>query len=394
MESVIKRVEVDAPHEDLVWRDVFMNSWSEDRKDVAEGHYAECFTEAREDIDMLVLIPVDAANETAETVLYTLNQYAAQTLHKDKWEIVLYLNRPQDTDAENERALHQAIIEFQEQDESGLVIHTVSQIYEEPVTIGRIRSDAADLAFMHEGRPQLMVSHDIDLVEISDEYLERMLETAKDNPDKKLFSAALDFGSKNGGEVTKESPVEDRITQLWVEMMNASRDLSGRFGTTDANTGIPLDAYAAYDGFAYDVDVKVMSEMADLQTRMLDAGQKIHDIDEFPAFERAVGFVDAVTLVSDDRRVAETIRRGEAPVRMTEIGEFSTDGKDIVRGGEAIGAGRELDPESVEKIINVLYEIFGNRVISHAHDGEDARKKINIFDQRIMKKRKELGLAA
>lgn len=383
MESIIKNPETHAPYEKLVWRDIFVNSWSDDRRETAERHYENMKGKAQEDVDALVLIPVDAASESVETISHALEKYNYQTLRHDKWEMVLYLNRPNDVGEENHEKLLEAIERFQEDNINGPILHVVSHVYDEPVTMGRIRSDAADLAFMHEGEPWLMISHDIDLIDIDGEYLEKMRDAAQQEDHKLFFGTRIKFGSRSG-EVTRESSIEERVVEFWSRMRAVEGEIDNYFGTTDANAGILLDAYAAYGGYSYDVDVRERSELGELKYRMLTIKRQVHGEGRTWTNRSVTGSIPDTFLVTNNRRVVETVRRGALPQRMTTVGEFSTDGNDMVRNGR-VETGQALEFADGQCIVDELYR---EALAFYSQDSVAAQE----FEQRVTEIRLDLNI--
>src|SRR5690606_41684381 len=142
--------------------------------------------------------------------------------------MVLYLNLPHDVGEENHEKLLEAIERFEEDNINGPILHVVSHVYDEPVTMGRIRSDAADLAFMHEGEPWLMISHDIDLIDIDGEYLKKMRDAAQQEDHKLFFGTRIKFGSRSG-EVTRESSIEERVVEFWSRMRIVEVEIDNYF---------------------------------------------------------------------------------------------------------------------------------------------------------------------
>jgi hypothetical protein len=228
---------------------------------------------AREDVGRLrcvVAIPV-AGHQEYGNMYDTLAQLNKQSMPKDEFEVVLYLNLP-GAFGENDRELAESIsltlgeIErFRSEQPDLQVRYAVSTYRGSSPFIGEIRADLWNIIGydMHmRGRDEdiLVVSADADIAHLNSGYLEGMVQTF-DREAADIVTAGLYWQGAPGQDYYSYT---NRILRYQAFLDNVrDRYTSGRLHTADANTGISLATYFAVGGYDRSLEIGEMNLLAD-----------------------------------------------------------------------------------------------------------------------------------
>lgn len=262
-------------------------------------------------VDAVVLMPVDSASEPHSRLHHTLEQYAEQTMPRNNWELLLWLNRPSQSNDRNEIELSRVIFQFAQD----ITIRIYRRQYAFRPTMGQIRAELVDQALIHPGRPILAVCHDADADRISNNYLEDMTAAALAHPDIAMFSGDLEWSQED------PQSMADRIMQYWQRLLQLSRK-EGVVPTSDCNTGVRLDKYAETSGFP-----RLSYEGSEMRALRQEVIKHIG--------REAVMHVKDLELTTSSRRAYAAIAAGHSPHNTFTAGQFSN--PVILGGGADIG---------------------------------------------------------
>ncbi|HSX06792.1 MAG TPA: hypothetical protein VLG92_03665 [Candidatus Saccharimonadia bacterium] len=309
-----------------------IGSWPEWRMRQAQTIQAQYETPS-EPIDGFAVVPVDTTSETLKTLDHTLEQYVNSPLTSCTWPIAFYFNYPSGHEAASKKAQEMERMVGQVS-ESTVAIHALQWAYDQPVTMGRIRSDGLDQAMLHPGKPWLYGGYDVDLDALAPGYFDTITEAARHELSKIFFTSELRWGV-HGDSL----PVRIMQYRAWLRKACHSPHLA-----TDANAVIRVDKCAVVGGFDHHVDVAIESETANLSRRCREKfGEDI------------LHFVDGVPLTTNPRRLYAAIAAGRAPHTATKTGHFGTHSDE----GNIRSTG--LDPDTItldpKKLSSLLSEM-------------------------------------
>lgn len=315
-----------------------------------------------DDVEVVVTIPV-AGHQESDNIYHTLEAYKNQTLDRDKYEIMLYVNHPI-TDKEGGRLNADATLAEIERFRSDNPDMPIRVMYEalprEDANIGYIRKVLVDSVLERNRQSSnaqelVIVSNDADAISIHEKYLEKMRnKTLADGVDATV--GQIDWDNR-----AYVNYPEVHIGTRFFLMVDASlRIRDGRTGSNlGANAAFRASTYAAVGGYRQGVEI---AEDVDLGLDMRAAREGIEGREVI-----AHGGVNGSRITTSARRAVHTWEEhADAPYHQWNY-SFSADDDDVraIQTGD-LNPADFSDPERrVEIVQNVEHVV--NKTLRSLH---------------------------
>ncbi len=288
-----------------------------------------------------VCIPV-AGHQEGKNIYRTLEGYIPQTLSRDKFEIVLFVNHPK-TDKSGKTIKPDNTLEEIKRFKKAYPDMPVRVIYKalpiEQAKIGFVRKALTDSVLNRhverkDEKELLIVSNDADNTGIAPEYLENFLEKFGKHPEADGMLGQLDWDP----EAYVENPVLHVGTRIFQYMSVISRHKNGYMGSSGANFAFRAGAYGAMGGYI----AECAGGEVDLIGQAIVKGRKRQDAIKFAGARASRVYTSA-------RRAVDAIKKGLAPVEQWTQGFSAFDNE--VRSWQTSDARPDFDdPEYLKRL--------------------------------------------
>lgn len=217
---------------------------------------AESLGDIGDAVDVVITIPV-AGHQEADNIYHTLEAYLDQTMARDRFELVLYVNNPEtkvDGSPLNSDATLAEIERFKAEHPELPVRVFHETLARSDAKIGKIRKTLVDSVLLrHKDRLDAgsakeltIVSNDADAVRVNPAYLETMFGKLK--TDRKLDAVLGQLDWDNTAYVNyPEVHIGTRVFQLFDLMLRHKEDRIG--ANLGANAAFRASTYAAVGGY-------------------------------------------------------------------------------------------------------------------------------------------------
>lgn len=208
------------------------------------------------DCKLSVCIPA-AGHQEGENIYRTLESYLYQTAHKDDFEVVVFVNHP-DQDRSGNKVVPDKTLEevrrFQTEHPELNVRVAYQTLPIERAKIGYVRKLLNDaVLYRHhqrgENAPDLIhVSNDADNTGLAKEYIQNFIDKFEDNPNVEGMLGQLDWDP----EAYTQHPVIHIGTRLYQFLKVPHRRQGGGFASSGANFAFRSSIYAGIGGYPPD----------------------------------------------------------------------------------------------------------------------------------------------
>ena len=316
-------------------------------------------------VEITVCIPV-AGHQEENNIYRSLENYTFQTLQKDKFELVLFVNHP-DVDKKGQPIQLDGTLEEIERFKRDYPDMPVKVVYEvvpiKEAKIGRVRKLLSDAILERqlqrgENKDIIMVSNDADNYGVAPEYLANFTKRFAEHPTVDGMLGQLDWDP----ETYVNEPLIHVGTRLFQYLSVIGRHRSGGMVSSGANFAYRSSIYAGIGGY--------MAE--------LPGGE---DVAVGQAIIEARGKKDALRfagarhsrLYTSARRAIGALKKGLSPVEQWDMG-FSPFDDDIRRMQVSLGTTLDYDDAgSLDKLKHGFEHVI-DRTLSVYERGETLGK--------------------
>ena len=305
-----------------------------------------------------ICIPV-AGHQEVNNIERTLSSYLNQTIDKDAFELVLFVNQP-DVSPRGETIKSDGTldrIEKFKKEHPELNIRVMQSVIPiRDARIGNVRkmlSDATLARSLKRGGNDdlIMVSNDADLKGVSPEYLKNFVEKFEKEPQTDAFMGQLDWDP----EAYIRNPLNHIGTRLFQYISAQHRKANRGIESSGANFAYRASTYAAVGGYNTKAE---MGEDNDFGRRIMSARRGAPNRKAI-----AYGGARVSRLYTSSRRVDKEIRDGLSPIEQWKKGFSAFDDEVRKVKWEEIGEAPDYDnPEVVSKLTSELENII-NRTL-------------------------------
>ncbi|TSA43748.1 hypothetical protein D4R49_02360 [bacterium] len=305
-----------------------------------------------------ICIPV-AGHQEVNNIERTLSSYLNQTIDKDTFELVLFVNQP-DLSPRGEKIKSDGTldrIEKFKKEHPELNIRVMQSVIPiRDARIGNVRKMLSDAtlarSLKREGNDDLiMVSNDADLKGVSPEYVKNFVEKFEKEPQTDAFMGQLDWDP----EAYIRNPLNHIGTRLFQYISAQHRKANKGIESSGANFAYRASTYAAIGGYNTKAE---MGEDNDFGRRILSARRGASNRKAI-----AYGGARVSRLYTSSRRAEKAIRDGLAPIEQWEKGFSAFDDEVRKVKWEETGEAPDYDnPEVVKKLTSELENII-NRTL-------------------------------
>lgn len=313
-------------------------------------------------VEAIVAIPV-AGHQEQDNIYRTLSAYLNQSLARNKYEIVLYVNHPE-TDKNGNPTSAQATLDEISRFQADHPELPVRVIYEklprEEARIGNIRkllNDALVKRLLDRGstdKDLIIISNDADTVSMSDNYLENFTTKFQDNPNIDSMLGQLDWDN----ESFLHYPELHIGTRLFLYTSIQYRQIGGGLGSSGANFAFRAKSYSAVGG--YNPEAALGEDVA--------LGHAFNAARQGASTKKAVGFAGntASRLETSGRRSVYVLENfNDAPINQWDY-SFGADDDAVRAGGLSRprpdftkAADRRMIIENIENIVTRSLKVYG-----------------------------------
>lgn len=314
--------------------------------------------------ELVVAIPV-AGHQESQNIYRTLEQYTTQTASPEQFELALLVNHPE-TDSEGNPTSVQETLEEIGRFRGDYPDLRISVLYQplarEEAKIGRIRKLLSDSILMRSQQQNwsgdfLIAGNDVDTIEVSDYYVENLIEQGDSSERVDGFYGHLDW-DYNAFVVYPQVHIGTKYMQL-LGLMNRMR--SGKVESSGANFAYRASSYAAVGGFDEDAEIGEDVIMGSA-IRLARRGALRHE----PI--KHAGIFKSRVMTSARRAVDSYINHGQAPALQWN-GEFTADDELRVEPEPESEPFDYTDTEAVDGLVEQI-EAFINQT-NEVYFGED-----------------------
>ncbi len=293
------------------------------------------------DVKLAVCIPV-AGHQEGKNIYRTLENYSHQTEPSKDFEIVLFVNRPENTEPDE---TIDEINKFKK-DYPEMQIRVINEVLpKEKAKIGYVRKVLNDVVlYRHHQRgsdvPDLiMVSNDADNKGLAPTYVENFIHKFEEDPDTDAYLGQLDWDP----ESYVNNPLVHVGTRLFQYVDAQSRKKGWHIGSSGANFAFRSSIYAGVGGY-------LANRAGGEDTALGEAIQSARSGSGRTGIK--YGGTRVSRLYTSSRRAIDSLNSGFAPIEQWDKGFSAYD--DEVR---KIDAGNQLDidyenSEQVEQLIS------------------------------------------
>lgn len=317
-------------------------------------------------VDMVVAIPV-AGHEEAHNIYKTLESYLDQTLDRDKFELLLYVNNPEGLSSDDTLA-EIARFKAEHPEFAGNIKVFHRNLSQDDAKIARIRKTLNDVAILRANQRKkdaseedlIVVSNDADTHERNRRYLENFLTKLGGDSTLDAMLGQIDWDK----ESMMKHPALHAAARFYMFIEQTERLKDSAIGSSGANFAFKAKAYAAVGG--YDASNETFGEDnvlgGDFRTMRYGAGEK-----------QAIGFggTRASRVYTSFRRAVYTFKKeDDAPYNQWNYGFSSTDPE--IRKIDDDNEIPDLnDPKALHDVIKDTERMI-NRTIDTLFGGESA----------------------
>ena len=328
------------------------------------------------DCRLSVCIPV-AGHQEGENIYQSLKNFSAQTIDKNKFEIVLFVNRPEKDKEGNIIKPDSTLSEINrfQKDYPDMSIKISDRVLPiENARIGYIRkamNDAVLLRQYNRGKnsPELfIVSNDADNKGVSPQYIENFI--SKFDKDKNIDSMIGQLDWDPASYI--RNPLIHIGTRLFLYNGTQSRFNGWHYNSSGANFAFRSSIYAAVGG--YDGSLPKGGEDTDF-------GAKITFSREGANTKKPIAYAGAKAsrLYTSSRRAEMAIEHGLAPIEQWDMGFSAFD--DEVRKINWDNKGKIINYENEKEVKDLVsaLEIVINRTINRSKEWGSSTKDPNLI---------------
>lgn len=311
--------------EELEW---YWGQLDGDQQEVTTRH-AETIGSVGENVDIAVAIPV-AGHQEMDTIYNTLSAYLDQTMDRDRYEIVLYVNHPETDQNGNPTYAEETLAEIQrfQNDYPGMNVKVIyDKLTRDKANISYIRKVLSDTMVRRTldrtnnatGEDLIVVSNDADTIRVSNQYLDNFVSRFRQSPDIDAMLGQLDWDN----EAYIKYPEIHVATRLFLYESIMKRRAGGGIETSGANFTYHLKNYAAVGGYKPGITV----------AEDVDLGYRFKAARSGAARKKAIGYGGNVQsrLETSARRAIYTFETfDDAPYNQWNY-SFSADDDDVRR---------------------------------------------------------------
>lgn len=235
--------------EELEW---YWGQQTTEHKATVEAH-SESLGDLESGVEIEVAIPV-AGHQEMDTIYHTLSAYLNQSLDKDKFEIVLYVNHPEVDQNGVPTSADETLAEIERfrNDYPEMPVKVMyEQLPREKANMAYIRKMLSDTLCRRSltrgalDKDLIVVSNDADTIRMADGYLENFIKRFRDNPDVDAMLGQLDWDN----EAFLHYPEIHVATRLFLYEEIMLRRAGSFMASSGANFTYHLKNYAAVGGY-------------------------------------------------------------------------------------------------------------------------------------------------
>jgi hypothetical protein len=326
---------------------------------------AEQITAMHPTTEIVVAMPV-AGHQEGDNIYRTLSAYLDQSLDRERFELVLYVNHPVTDPSGRPTSAQQTLDEitrFQRDHPDFPVQVMYERLERSDATIGNIRKRLNDAIIKRSldrtetpGQDLIVVSNDADTIQMSNIYLENFINKYRANPNVDAMLGQLDWDN----DAFIRYPELHVATRLFLYHDIIERRAGGNIGSSGANFSMKMKNYAAVGGYASNSRVGEDVELG----RALKAARH-------GGTREAVGYAGnaASRLETSARRAAYVYETfNDAPYNQWSY-SFSAD-DDAVRAFTVSGPAPDLSDPRVRTEIISRTESLINRTLPSLRTGQ------------------------
>ncbi len=324
-------------------------------------------------VEIAICIPV-AGHQESQNIYDSLKNYTYQTVSKDKFEIILFVNSPKYDRSGNPLSSQATLEEINrfKRDFPDMPIRVIQKSYDEPPRIGQLRKILSDVVLYRNlerktGQDILIASNDADNKGIAPEYLENFIQLFYSDPKIDGSLGQLDWDP----EAYIKYPIIHIGTRLFQYLNITGMNRSGRMSSSGANFAYRGSIYAAIGGY-----VETLSGAEDVAIgQAIIAARGDH---------KRLKFAGAIKsrLYTNSRRAIKALQDGLSPIEQWNKGFSAFD--DEVRKMQ-LGTGTDIDfnnPKQVATFKEGLEYVI-NRTLDVYESGEKLGKNANYYKRTL-----------